>query len=116
MQKRNNTTHSLRSVRHARIRACVIGTPERPRLSVYRSNRFISAQVIDDASGVTLVSAQGRKTGGTKLAQAKEVGKTISLRAQEKGIKTIVFDRGGYTYATRIKALADAAREGGLIF
>jgi large subunit ribosomal protein L18 len=98
------------------------GTAERPRLNVYRSLNHIYAQVIDDANGKTLVSAstaQGkkgsRKTGGN-VASAKDIGKTIAQRAQEKGIKKVVFDRGGYLYHGRIKALAEAAREAGLEF
>src|ERR1700749_3697952 len=93
------------------------GTAERPRLNVYRSLNHIYAQVIDDGSGVTLVSAstvQGRKKGekrtGGNVASAKEVGKTIAQRAQEKGIKKVVFDRGGYLYHGRIKALGDSPR------
>ncbi len=110
------TSRISRARRHARIRARISGTTERPRLSVYSSLRFISAQVIDDTTGRTLVYAHGREFGGSKLAQAKSVGDAIATRAKKEGITTIVFDRGGYTYATRIKALADAAREGGLVF
>ena len=95
------------------------GTAERPRLNVYRSLNHIYAQVIDDAQGVTLVSASTSaaklKTGGN-VAAAKEVGKLVAERAKEKGIKKVVFDRGGYLYHGRIKALADAAREAGLEF
>jgi large subunit ribosomal protein L18 len=104
---------------HARIREKVAGTGERPRLSVYRSLNHIYAQVIDDAKGTTVVSASSKgaklKTGGN-VAAAKEVGKLVAARAQEKGIKKVVFDRGGYLYHGRIKALADAAREAGLEF
>jgi large subunit ribosomal protein L18 len=101
------------------------GSAERPRLNVYRSLNHIYAQVIDDLNGVTLVSAssaEGKKgdkkakaTGGN-VAAAKEIGKTIAQRAKEKGVKKVVFDRGGYLYHGRIKALADAAREAGLEF
>ncbi|HET9283054.1 MAG TPA: 50S ribosomal protein L18 [Candidatus Angelobacter sp.] len=106
---------------HERIRTRLSGTSERPRLNVYRSLNHIYAQVIDDTSGKTLASAStsgkksGKKTGGN-VASAKEIGKTIAQRAKEKGIKKVVFDRGGYLYHGRIKALADAAREAGLEF
>jgi large subunit ribosomal protein L18 len=107
---------------HQRLRQRLQGSAERPRLNVYRSLNHIYAQVIDDASGKTLASAsttQGKKdakkTGGN-VASAKEVGKMIAQRAQEKGVKKVVFDRGGYLYHGRIKALADAAREAGLEF
>jgi large subunit ribosomal protein L18 len=97
----------------------MVGTAERPRLNVYRSLSHIYAQVIDDSQGVTLVSASTvaakAKTGGN-VAAAKEIGRMIAERAQEKGIKKVVFDRGGYLYHGRIKALADAAREAGLEF
>jgi large subunit ribosomal protein L18 len=109
---------------HERIRAKVHGTAERPRLNVYRSVNHIYAQLIDDHEGKTLISAStvsgkkeknARKTGGN-VASAKEVGKMIAQKAQEKGIKKVVFDRGGYLYHGRVKALADAAREAGLEF
>ena len=104
---------------HERICKKMQGTAERPRLNVYRSLNHIYAQVIDDASGVTLVSASTKaaklKTGGN-VAAAKEVGKLVAERAKEKGVKKVVFDRGGYLYHGRIKALADAAREAGLEF
>ena len=107
---------------HTRIREKVAGTSERPRLNVYRSLNHIYTQVIDDASGTTIASAstvskksEGKKAGGN-VAAAKEVGKLIAERAKEKGIKKVVFDRGGYLYHGRIKALADAAREAGLEF
>jgi large subunit ribosomal protein L18 len=114
-RKRNEIRHRV----HDRIRAKMNGTPERPRLNVYRSLNHIYVQVIDDSQGVTLVSASTVaakvKTGGN-VAAAKEVGKLVAERAQEKGIKKVVFDRGGYLYHGRIKALADAAREAGLEF
>jgi len=101
---------------HARIRRKLAGTTERPRLSVHRSLNHIYAQVIDDQTGETLVSASTlaikAKTGGN-VAAAKEIGKTIAEKAKEKGVKKVVFDRGGYLYHGRIKALADAAREAG---
>ena len=107
---------------HQRIRKKMMGTPERPRLNVYRSLNHIYVQLVDDMEGKTLVfasSAEGkqgeRKTGGN-VAAAKDVGKKVAQRAKEKGIKQVVFDRGGYLYHGRIKALADAAREAGLQF
>jgi large subunit ribosomal protein L18 len=111
--------NEIRQRIHDRIRAKVAGTAERPRLNVYRSLNHIYAQVIDDAQGVTVVSASSKaaklKTGGN-IAAAKEIGKLVAERAQEKGVKKVVFDRGGYLYHGRIKALADAAREAGLEF
>lgn len=109
----------LRTRIHARIRRKMTGTQERPRLNVYRSLNHIFAQVIDDANGVTIVAASSLsaklKTGGN-IAAAKEVGKLVAERAKEKGISNVVFDRGGYLYHGRVKALADAAREAGLKF
>jgi large subunit ribosomal protein L18 len=114
-RKRNE----IRQRVHTRIRRRLSGTTERPRLSVYRSLNHIYAQVIDDSQGVTLVSASTvaakAKTGGN-VAAAKEIGKQIAERAKEKGIQRVVFDRGGYLYHGRVKALADAAREAGLEF
>lgn len=108
---------------HRRIRQRLAGSAGRPRLNVYRSLNHIYAQLIDDASGQTVAAAstaQGGKKGakrtGGNVASAKEIGKQIAQRAQEKGIKKVVFDRGGYLYHGRIKALADAAREAGLEF
>ena len=110
---------SIRQRIHARIRRKLSGTTERPRLSVHRSLNHIYAQVIDDQTGETLVSASSlalkAKTGGN-IATAKEIGKAIAERAVEKGVKKVVFDRGGYLYHGRVKALADAAREAGLEF
>ncbi|HZU31357.1 MAG TPA: 50S ribosomal protein L18 [Candidatus Angelobacter sp.] len=106
---------------HQRLRNRLSGSAERPRLNVYRSLNHIYVQLIDDTSGKTLASAStsgkksGKKTGGN-VASAKEIGKAIAQRAQEKGIKKVVFDRGGYLYHGRIKALAEAAREAGLEF
>ena len=108
---------------HARVRTRVTGTPERPRLNVYRSVAHIYAQVIDDRSGKTIVSAssvdketkKGLKGGGN-IASAKAVGKIIADRAKAAGVTLVVFDRGGYKYHGRVKALADAAREAGLKF
>jgi len=112
---------------HRRIRRKLNGTQARPRLSVYRSLNHIYAQLIDDMAGQTVVSANSRegsgkaeaggkkKTGGN-LAAAKSVGKTLAQRAKDKGVSKVVFDRGGYLYHGRVKALADAAREAGLQF
>jgi large subunit ribosomal protein L18 len=109
--------------RHLRVRKKVSGTPERPRLNVFRSLSEIYAQVIDDESGSTLVSAstidkelRSQMGGKTKTEQAQLVGKAIAERAREKGVKQVVFDRGGYLYIGRVKALADSARENGLQF
>lgn len=99
-----------------RIRKKVNGTAERPRLSVYRSSKSIYCQVIDDLKGHTLASASSLKLTGTKSEQAVAVGKLIAERAKSAGIDNVVFDRGGYRYHGRVKALADAAREGGLKF
>ena len=104
---------------HTRIREKISGTPERPRLNVYRSLNHIYAQIIDDSKGVTIASAStlaGKINAGGNVAAAKEVGKLVAEQAIEKGVKKVVFDRGGYLYHGRIKALADAAREAGLVF
>jgi large subunit ribosomal protein L18 len=107
---------------HTRIREKMSGTAERPRLNVYRSLNHIYTQLIDDLNGVTIASASSmgkkgeEKKYGGNIAAAVEVGKLIAQRAQEKGIKKIVFDRGGYLYHGRVKALAEAAREAGLDF
>ena len=107
---------------HDRIRKKLLGTTERPRLNIYRSLNHIYAQVIDDLKGLTLVSAssaegnkEARNRGGN-IASAKAVGKTVAERAKAKGIDKVVFDRGGYIYHGRVRALADAAREAGLKF
>ena len=120
LNKLSSNTNRVRI--HARIRKKVQGSTARPRLSVYRSLNHIYVQVIDDLKGATLVaasSAEGkkgeRKIGGN-LAAAKSLGKLVAERAQAKGIKQVVFDRGGYIYHGRVKALADAAREAGLQF
>jgi len=111
--------NGIRQRIHSRIRRKLAGTGERPRLNVYRSLNHIYAQVIDDQKGETLVSASTLalklKTGGN-VAAAKEIGKTIAEQAVAKGVKKVVFDRGGYLYHGRVKALADAAREAGLEF
>lgn len=118
-----STRAEARDRRHARVRKKVQGTASRPRLNVYRSLEHIYAQVIDDEAGVTLVSASTVDTAlradvasMDKTGQAKAVGKAIAERAKAKGIETVVFDRGGYPYHGRVKALADASREGGLVF
>ena len=111
--------NEIRKRIHSRIRAKLSGTSERPRLNVYRSLNHIYAQVVDDQKGETIVSASSLalklKTGGN-VASAKEIGKAIAEQAVAKGIKKVVFDRGGYLYHGRVKALADAAREAGLEF
>lgn len=113
-------SNARRKIRHARVRAKISGTAERPRLCVYRSEKNIQAQIIDDTKGVTLVEAstygkQFTEYGGNKAA-AREVGKMIAKRALEAGITDVVFDRGGYIYHGRVKELAEGAREGGLNF
>jgi large subunit ribosomal protein L18 len=114
-----NKRNAIRQRIHARIRQKMAGTAERPRLNVYRSLSHIYAQVIDDQKGETLASASTLalklKTGGN-VAAAKEIGKAVAEQAVKQGIKKVVFDRGGYLYHGRIKALADAAREAGLEF
>ena len=105
-----------RQVRRNRIRAKVKGTEIRPRLCVFKSNTTISAQVIDDTKGKTITAFAGLSAKGSKTDQAVIVGKNIAKLAIEKNIKKVVFDRGGYIYTGRVKALADAAREGGLEF
>jgi len=103
--------------RHNRIRAKVSGTAAIPRLAIFRSARYVTAQLIDDTKGLTLVAATDVKvTKGSKVERAKTVGLTIAKLAKEKKIDKVVFDRGGFLYAGRVKALADAAREGGLVF
>ncbi len=120
---KNKTRAAARIMRHKRIRKHVHGTPERPRLSVFQSLKQIYAQVIDDESGRTLVSAssidaelRAEVQGLTKSEQARLVGKYVAERARAKGITQVVFDRGGYRFTGRVKALADAARAGGLEF
>lgn len=112
-----------RQKRHKRVRGKVMGTPERPRLNVYRSLKSIHTQIIDDVNGITLVAASGLEkeikdqfefTGNKEAAEA--VGKLLAKKAQEKGIESVVFDRGGYIYHGRVKSLADGARAGGLKF
>ena len=113
-------TRSQRIKRHKRVRAKISGTPERPRLCVFRSETNIYAQVIDDSKGCTLVSASSLEKGfegkGNNCEAAAKVGEAIGQRAKDKGIDTVVFDRGGYLYHGRIKALAEGARKAGLEF
>ena len=114
------TKPQARARRHKRVRGKVRGTSERPRLVVSRSNRGISAQLVDDMDGKTLAAASWlqlkRSFKGTKTEQAAEVGKLLAANAKKAGLERVVFDRGGYLYHGRVKALADAAREGGLNF
>lgn len=116
MTKLATSKNDTRKRRHSRIRAKVSGTAARPRLAVYRSNRFVSVQLIDDEAGRTLAQAHGREFPGAQSAQAAAVGKAIAERAKKAGVSAVVFDRGGYTYAAQVRALADAARAGGLTF
>ena len=113
-------TKAQRLKRHQRVRSKISGTPERPRLNVFRSETNIYAQIIDDTQGVTLASANSLEKGfecdGTKTDAAKKVGQLVAERAKAKGIDTVVFDRGGYVYHGRVQALAEGAREGGLQF
>ncbi|MBV8895010.1 MAG: 50S ribosomal protein L18 [Acidobacteriaceae bacterium] len=115
-----DTRREIRSRIHKRIRNRMAGTQERPRLAVFRSLNHIYAQIIDDQQGHTLVAAasieKDLKGKGGNVEGAKAIGKAVAERAKEKGIKRVVFDRGGYQYHGRVKALADAAREGGLEF
>jgi len=115
--------NEIRVIRHERVRKKISGTPEMPRLSVYRSNRHIQAQIIDDTKGITLVAAstldaelKGQLEEVDKKGAAKLVGKLIGERAVQAGIKNVVFDRGGYVYTGRVASVADGAREAGLEF
>ncbi len=121
MGAKNRSAARIR--RHARVRKYISGTPNRPRLSVFRSLTGIYAQVIDDAAGKTLASAstidnelRGKMKGLKKVEQARLVGEAVAERAKKAGVSSVVFDRGGFRYTGRVKALADAAREGGLQF
>ncbi len=120
---KKKSRNDMRVIRHERLRRTLSGTAERPRLCVFRSLKNIYVQVIDDEKGHTLVSAstlekvlQPELKGGCNIAAAKVIGKTIAERAKAKGINTVVFDRGGHAYHGKIMAVADAAREGGLVF
>jgi large subunit ribosomal protein L18 len=121
MSDRSKTKRVARIRRHARVRKTVRGTAARPRLAVFRSNKHITAQIIDDRAGVTLAAASSteaamRATAHGNISEAKQVGALLGERAKAKGITTVAFDRGGYLYHGRIAALADAAREAGLEF
>ena len=118
---KRETSKQRHRKRHLRVRVQIKGTPQRPRLNVFRSLEHIYAQVIDDTIGHTLVAAcslevEVREAGGKKADRSKLVGKLLARRALERGIGQVVFDRGGYRYHGRVKALAEAAREGGLKF
>ena len=119
MIKRPNT-NAQRQKRHKRVRSKVFGTPERPRLNVFRSTKHIYAQLIDDVNGVTLASASSMDKGfegnGGNVEGARKVGEMIAKNAADKGISEVVFDRGGYLYHGRVKELAEGARENGLKF
>jgi large subunit ribosomal protein L18 len=112
--------NKTRQKRHTRVRGKISGTAERPRLNVFRSNKNIYAQLIDDVAGVTLASAstldKELTAADTKVEQAQQVGELVAKRAKDKGIEDVVFDRGGYLYHGRVQALAEAARENGLKF
>ena len=113
------TKQAVRLKRRRRVRAKVTGTAERPRIAVFRSNRGVSAQLIDDVAGRTLAAVnwtEGDVKGLAKMEQATQVGKLLAERAKAAGVETAVFDRGGYQYHGRVKALAEGAREGGLAF
>jgi large subunit ribosomal protein L18 len=113
------TVRQARERRHRRVRGKIFGSAERPRLVVFRSNRGIEAQLVDDLEGKTLAAASWlnlKSFKGSKTEQAAEVGKLLAQNAKGAGVETAVFDRGGYLYHGRVKALADAAREGGLKF
>ena len=120
---KDKDSRKFRIVRHLRVRKKVQGSGERPRLCVFRSLRHIYAQIIDDTTGHTLASASsleaaaGKRSGPSpKLESSQAVGKLVAERAKEQGINQVVFDRGGYKYHGRVKALAEGSREGGLIF
>ena len=121
MKTKSITNQINRERRHARIRAKIMGTPERPRLAVFKSNRYLHAQIIDDTQGKTLVAGSTKEVGATKkgvkkMDAAKLLGLDLAKRAKAAGIEQVVFDRGGFRYTGRITTLADAAREGGLKF
>lgn len=121
MSSRTHSSQALRQKRHFRVRKLVVGSTQRPRLAVFRSNKHIVAQVIDDSTGNTLAAAstvegefKGKATGNADAA--RKVGELLASRAKEKGVSVVVFDRGGFKYHGRVAALADAARSGGLEF
>ena len=115
--------NAIRTARHGRLRRHISGTPERPRLNVYRSLKHIYAQVIDDVAGITIAAAstvepsiRAKLDGKNKKQAAQIVGETVALRAKDKGVEKVVFDRGGYLYTGRVAELANGARKGGLDF
>ena len=113
----NLSRDALRRKRHSRLRLRVTGSADRPRLSVFRSTKYIYAQVIDDTTGRTLAAASSRESdigGATKVDVARAVGKAVAERAKAAGVKAVVLDRGGYQYHGRVRSLAEGAREGGL--
>ena len=113
----NLSRDALRRKRHSRIRLRITGTTERPRLSVFRSAKYIYAQVIDDTTGRTLAAASSRETdlgGDSKVEAARSVGRAVAERAKAAGVSAVVLDRGGYQYHGRVRSLAEGAREGGL--
>jgi large subunit ribosomal protein L18 len=113
----SNTREAQRQLRHLRVRKKVVGTAERPRLVVYRSDKHIYAQLVDDDAGRTIATVSSTKVGdGKKTEKAAAVGKQVAALAKDRGITRVVFDRGGYKYHGRVKAVADGAREGGLEF
>ena len=121
MSDRSRTKRLARKRRHARVRKRVQGTSDRPRLAVFRSNKHITAQIIDDRAGTTLAAASSteatmRAAAHGNISEAKQIGALLGERAKAKGISTVAFDRGGYLYHGRVAALADAAREAGLEF
>lgn len=116
MNSAKNKTEK-RNRRHRKVRSKVVGTADRPRLSVFKSNQYMYAQLIDDEKGITIVGVHSKESKAkTPKDKAKDVGKRIAKKAQEKNIKNVVFDRGGYIFTGKIKVLADSAREEGLIF
>ncbi len=115
--KKTQQKLATRTRRHARIRARIVGTEEKPRLAVFRSNTAVYAQLIDDVSGRTFAAADSRKVkADTPLLRSSEVGQEIAKQAQKKGITSVVFDRGGFQYTGVVKAVAEGARAGGLKF
>lgn len=115
MAKKNFKT-SMRERRHAKVRFSISGTKEKPRLSIYRSNKYIHAQIIDDDAGKTVLGLVSKQGGKNKTEDAAVAGKELAKQAKEKKISRVVFDRGGFVYAGRIRAFAEGAREGGLLF
>ncbi len=118
MKNIEKTKRENRAKRHKKVRAKVFGSAKIPRLNLYRSNKSLFIQLIDDQAGITLASVNDKeiKSGKTKIDKAKETGKLIAEKAKKADIKKVVFDRGGFQYHGRVKALADGAREGGLEF